>query len=95
MKGIFVFLLAHALPTWSQETSCYFSKEIEVVEDLITVSQETSLGQATVKVEVAYAGLGWVGFGFSESGEMAGSTGRYIVYIKVAKSEALTHNVRS
>lgn len=96
MKFLLALLGIHVYPLWAQETSCRFSDTIEVLEDLVSVTQKTSLEQGTVQIEVAYAGLGWIGFGFSEKGEMLGSTGKgchvLIMGVKYVTSQPLLYS---
>jgi hypothetical protein len=52
---------------------CSFQEDIQLQDDLI-LRQVVNQNDLTLSVQMEYAGQGWLGFAFSPTGEMIGST---------------------
>ena len=82
MRTLFLLLVSLFSFVVAEDVTCSFRQEIEIIpERRLTVYQETSQENNTVSIEVVYAGLAWIGFGFSEKGLMVGSTGKSSISI--------------
>jgi hypothetical protein len=72
------FLLAILAGNTSAQLDCSQYQQTIAINDglhlsYVVVVDDTSTGQGTLSAELVYTGLGWVGLGFSESGQMVPS----------------------